>query len=126
MMTPQAFSTPLISATVDPGDVYNGFKRSWRDWQAHRIRERVTRELEELERLRAAEEEVSNSRTPITRMLCVVLARRKPVQQHDVRLCLRYGRVDVLTVTRPRDAACDHDGSIAEVGHRRHRSTRGR
>ena len=56
MMTPQVFSTPLISATVDPGDVYNGFKRPWRDWQAHRIRARVTRELKELERLRAAEE----------------------------------------------------------------------
>src|SRR5688572_33395169 len=56
MMTPQMFSTPLISATVDPGDVYDGFKRSWRDWQARRIRARVTRELEELERLRATEE----------------------------------------------------------------------
>jgi hypothetical protein len=56
IMTPQEFSTPLISATVDPGDVYNGFKRAWRDWQARRIRARVTRELEELERLRAAEE----------------------------------------------------------------------
>jgi hypothetical protein len=55
MMTPQEFSTPLISATVDPGNVYNGLKRAWRDWQARRIHERVTRELEELERLRAAE-----------------------------------------------------------------------
>ena len=56
MMTPQEFSTPLISATVDPGDVYNGFRRAWRDGQAQRIRARITRELEELERLRAAEE----------------------------------------------------------------------
>ena len=56
MMTPQEFSTPLISATVDPGDVYNDFRRAWRDWQARRIRARVTRELEELERLRAADE----------------------------------------------------------------------
>ena len=55
-MTPQEFSTPLISATVDPGDIYNGFRRGWRDWQARRIHERVARELEELERLRAAEE----------------------------------------------------------------------
>ena len=56
VMTPQEFSTPLISATVDPGDIYNGFRRGWRDWQARRIHERVARELEELERLRAAEE----------------------------------------------------------------------
>ena len=55
-MTPQEFSTPLISASVDPGDIYNGFRRAWRDWQARRIHERVVRELEELERLRAAEE----------------------------------------------------------------------
>jgi hypothetical protein len=56
MMTPQAFSTPLISASADPGDIYNGFKRAWRDWQARRIHERVTREREEVERLRTAEE----------------------------------------------------------------------
>jgi hypothetical protein len=56
MMTPQAFSTPLISGSADPGDIYNGFKRAWRDWQERRIHERVTREIEELERLRAAEE----------------------------------------------------------------------
>jgi hypothetical protein len=55
MMTPMEFSTPLISANVDPGDIYNNFKRAWRDWQARRIHERVVRELEELERLRAAE-----------------------------------------------------------------------
>jgi hypothetical protein len=56
MMTPMAFATPLISTSVDPGDIYNGFKGAWRDWRARRIHERVTRELEELERLRAAEE----------------------------------------------------------------------
>ena len=56
VMTPQAFSTPLISASADPGDIYNGFKRAWRNWQERRIHERVTRELEEFERLRAAEE----------------------------------------------------------------------
>jgi hypothetical protein len=57
MMTPMEFSTPLISASVDPGDVYKGLKRAWRDWQARRIHERVTRELEELERLRAPQNE---------------------------------------------------------------------
>ena len=56
MMTPMEFSTPLISASVDSGDIYNGLKRAWRDRQARRIHERVTRELEELERLRAADE----------------------------------------------------------------------
>ena len=56
MMTPQVFSTPLISGSADPGEIYNGFKRAWGDWQARRIRERVIRELEELERLRAAED----------------------------------------------------------------------
>ena len=56
MMTPMMFSTPLISRSVDPGDIYNGFKQAWRDWQARRIRERIVRELEELERLRAEEE----------------------------------------------------------------------
>ena len=56
MMTPMEFSTPLISASVDPGDIYNAFKRAWRGSQARRIQERVTRELEELERLRAAQD----------------------------------------------------------------------
>lgn len=56
MMTPMEFSTPLISGSVDPGNIYNDFRRAWRDWQARRIHERVVRELEELERLRAAEE----------------------------------------------------------------------
>ena len=51
MITPMEFSTPLIGTSVDSGDIYNGFKRAWRDWQARRIHERVTRELEELERL---------------------------------------------------------------------------
>jgi len=56
MMTPMAFSTPLISGSVDPGDIYHDFKRAWHDWQARRIHERVVRELEELDRLRAAGE----------------------------------------------------------------------
>lgn len=55
MMTPMEFSTPLISASVDPGDIYNAFRRAWRGSQARRIHERVTREIEELERLRAAQ-----------------------------------------------------------------------
>jgi len=53
MMTPMEFSTPLISTSVDSGDIYNGLKRAWRDWQARRIHERVVKELEEFERTRA-------------------------------------------------------------------------
>lgn len=56
MMTPMEFSPPLISTSVDPGSVYNSFKQAWRDWQARRVHERVVREVEELERLRAAGE----------------------------------------------------------------------
>ena len=55
-MTPMAFSTPLISGSVDPGSIYNDFKRAWRGWQERRIHERVVREIEELERSRAAED----------------------------------------------------------------------
>ena len=53
-MTPQEFSTPLISASVDPGSLMNDIKNAWRDWQARRIHERVTKEREELERNAAA------------------------------------------------------------------------
>ena len=53
VMTPQEFSTPLISGSADPGEIYNGIKNAWRDWQARRIHERVMKELEELERLNA-------------------------------------------------------------------------
>jgi hypothetical protein len=53
MMTPQEFSTPLISGSVDPGEIMNGIKKAWRDWQARRIHERVVKELEEFERMRA-------------------------------------------------------------------------
>lgn len=53
-MTPQEFSTPVISGSVDPGSIYNDFKKAWREWQARRIHERVVKELEELEALRAA------------------------------------------------------------------------
>jgi hypothetical protein len=55
-MTPQEFSTPLISASVDPGSIVNEMKKAWRDWQARRIHERVTKEREELERMNAAAE----------------------------------------------------------------------
>lgn len=48
IMTPQEFSTPLIGGSVDPGSLYNDFKKAWRDWQARRIHERVTKEVEAL------------------------------------------------------------------------------
>jgi hypothetical protein len=55
VMTPQEFSTPpLISGSVDPGQIINSMKQAWRDWQARRIHERVVKEIEELERLNAA------------------------------------------------------------------------
>ena len=54
VMTPQEFSTPLISGSVDPGSIMNDIKNAWRDWQARRIHERVTKEREELERNAAA------------------------------------------------------------------------
>jgi len=58
MMTPQQFSTPMVSGSVDPGSIVQSIRSAWRDWQARRIQERIMRELEELERLnRAAEEE---------------------------------------------------------------------
>jgi hypothetical protein len=52
MMTPNVFSTPLISTSVDPGSVYNNMKKAWRDWQARRIHEQVVKELEEFKRMR--------------------------------------------------------------------------
>jgi hypothetical protein len=54
VMTPQQFSTPLVSASVDPGEIYNSIKKAWRESQARRIHERVMKEIEELERLNAA------------------------------------------------------------------------
>jgi hypothetical protein len=53
-MTPQEFSTPLIAGSVDPGSLMNEMKKAWREWQARRIHERVTKEREELERINAA------------------------------------------------------------------------
>src|SRR5262245_45114631 len=51
VMTPQGFSTPLVSGSADPGKIYNGIKNAWRERQARRIHERVMEEIEELERL---------------------------------------------------------------------------
>ena len=50
-MTPQEFSTPLISGSVDPGSIMNSIKKAWREREARRVHERVMQELEELERL---------------------------------------------------------------------------
>src|SRR5690348_11210292 len=58
-MTPQEFSTPLIGVSVDPGSIMNEMKKAWRDWQARRIHERVTREREEIERNNAAADAAS-------------------------------------------------------------------
>jgi hypothetical protein len=61
VMTPQEFSTPpLIGGSVDPGQIINGIKDAWRDWEARRIHERVVKEIEELERLNAAAQKESN------------------------------------------------------------------
>jgi hypothetical protein len=60
MMTPQEFSTPLIGASVDPGQMINGIKQAWRDWQARRIHERVTKEVEALKAAAADSDSGSN------------------------------------------------------------------
>lgn len=61
VMTPQAFSTPpLIGGSVDPGEIINSIKHAWRERQARRIHERVLKEVEELERQRAANPDDSN------------------------------------------------------------------
>ena len=52
VMTPAAFSPPLISGSADPGEMYHAMKKAWREWQERRIHERVTKEIEELERTR--------------------------------------------------------------------------
>jgi hypothetical protein len=54
VMTPQEFSSPLIGGSVDPGSLYNGMKKAWRERQERRAHERVVKELEEFERMRAA------------------------------------------------------------------------
>ena len=58
-VTPEAFRGNVIySVSVDPGTIYHGIVNVWRDWQARRIHERVTQELEEF--LRATAERESN------------------------------------------------------------------
>ena len=57
VMTPQAFTPPLISASADPGAIYNEIKKAWREWQARRVRARIEKELEQL---RAASDSDSN------------------------------------------------------------------
>jgi len=57
VMTPQEFSAPLVGASVDPGAIYNDIRKTWRDWQARRIHERVVKELEEFERMRRSTNE---------------------------------------------------------------------
>jgi len=54
MMTPQEFSTPLISGSVDPGSIVNAIKKAWREREERRVHERVMKELEELYRLNEA------------------------------------------------------------------------
>lgn len=57
--TPEPFrDNVLYRVSVDPGAIYNGIMKAWRDWQARRIHERVTQELEEF--LRATAERESN------------------------------------------------------------------
>ena len=48
ILTPQEFSTPLIGGSVDPGQIVDGIRQAWRDWQARRIHERVMKEVEAL------------------------------------------------------------------------------
>jgi hypothetical protein len=61
VMTPQEFSTPpLISGSVDPGQMINSIKQSWRDWQARRIHERVMKEVEALKAAAADSDSGSN------------------------------------------------------------------
>jgi len=61
VMTPQEFSTPaLIGASVDPGQMINGIKQAWRDWQARRIHERVMKEVEALKAAAAESDSGSN------------------------------------------------------------------
>jgi hypothetical protein len=56
-MTPEPFrDNVLYSVSVDPNAIYHGIVKAWRDWQARRIHERVTKELEEFLRETAQRE----------------------------------------------------------------------
>jgi hypothetical protein len=57
LTTPEELRTSTfypIGIGVDPAVIVNAAKRGWRDWQTARIRQRITEELEALERARAA------------------------------------------------------------------------
>jgi hypothetical protein len=58
--TPEPFRDNVMypGVSVDPGAIYHGIAKAWRDWQARRIHERVTKELEDF--IRAAAERESN------------------------------------------------------------------
>ena len=56
VMTPEAFRSGAIAGagvSTDPGEIYQSIKKAWREWQARRIHERVTKELEDF--LKAAD-----------------------------------------------------------------------
>lgn len=60
-ITPEPFRDTVMyppGVSVDPGAIYHGIVNAWRDWQARRIHDRVTKELEEF--LLAAAERESN------------------------------------------------------------------
>ena len=54
-VTPEEFRSSVLyptGITVDPGEMFNGLKSAWRSWQEKRVRERIGKELKELEELR--------------------------------------------------------------------------
>lgn len=57
-VTPEPFRDNVMypGVSVDPGAIYHGIVKAWRDWQARRIHERVTKELEEFLRATAERE----------------------------------------------------------------------
>ena len=58
-VTPEAFrGNAIYQVSVDPGAIYQSIMKGWRDWQARRIHDRVTKELEDF--LRETAERESN------------------------------------------------------------------